>query len=66
MTTKHKRPYGAVKKKIRIDFFELIKRLRKSGLNWTDISKYLSRYHAFKVRPKQLKTCFENIQREQN
>ncbi len=61
MITK-KRGRGEVKRVVQSRFFELIKRLLDDGLNWTDVAKYIDRYHDFEIRPEQLKVCFGKIQ----
>jgi len=57
----HRKKGSPTKEIIEIRFFELIKRLKKEGLSWRDISKYISKFHKKRISHTYLKQCYEEI-----
>lgn len=60
-----KRKSGEVKTAVRVRFYETVRKFREEGRSWAGIARYLARYHAFEIRPEQLRRCFEKIKVEQ-
>ncbi|MGM0609323.1 MAG: hypothetical protein ACQESP_13015 [Candidatus Muiribacteriota bacterium] len=62
---KHGKKGSPAKEKIKIAYYELIKKLRAEEMSWRDISAYIAKYHKTKISHVYIRKAFLELQQEE-